>query len=150
MCACSVSQLYLTLWTPWTVGHQASLSVEFYRQAYWSGLPFPPPCDKYAKVYHGVPVFTAQHKTQVQTHPSIWKPPPAIFPASGSYLMSQLFPSAGQSIGGSASASVLPMSIPGNTGVEIGTEKSIETESRLVVARGWKEEEVRVGNFCCS
>ena len=81
MCACSVSQLCLTLWTPWTVGHQASLSVEFYRQAYWSGLPFPPPCDKYAKVYHSVPVFTVQHKTQVQTHPSIWKPPPPIFPS---------------------------------------------------------------------
>ena len=61
--------------------------------------------------------------------------------------MSQLFPSGGQSIGGSASASILPMSIPVNIGVEIGTEKSIETESRLVVARGWKEEEVRVGEF---
>ena len=26
----------------WTVAHQASLSVEFSRQEYWSGLPFPP------------------------------------------------------------------------------------------------------------
>ena len=33
------------------------------------------------------------------------------FPASGSFLMSQLFASGGQSIGTSASASVLPMSI---------------------------------------
>ena len=33
------------------------------------------------------------------------------FPASGSFLMSQFFPSGGQSIGASASASVLPMSI---------------------------------------
>ena len=33
------------------------------------------------------------------------------FPASGSFLMSQLFPSGGQSIGVSASASVLPMNI---------------------------------------
>ena len=33
------------------------------------------------------------------------------FPASGSYLMSQLFASDGQSIGASASASVLPMNI---------------------------------------
>ena len=31
--------------TPWTVVHQASLSVGFSRQAYWSGLPFPPPGD---------------------------------------------------------------------------------------------------------
>ena len=33
------------------------------------------------------------------------------FPASGSFQMSQLFPSGGQSIGVSASASVLPMNI---------------------------------------
>ena len=33
------------------------------------------------------------------------------FPASGSFLMSQLFPSGGQSIGASASASVLPVNI---------------------------------------
>ena len=32
-----------TLVTPWTVAHQASLSVGFPRQEYWSGLPFPPP-----------------------------------------------------------------------------------------------------------
>ena len=29
--------------TPWTVGHQAPLSMEFSRQEYWSGLPFPSP-----------------------------------------------------------------------------------------------------------
>ena len=27
--------------TPWTVAHQAPLSMEFSRQEYWSGLPFP-------------------------------------------------------------------------------------------------------------
>ena len=27
--------------TPWTIGHQAPLSVEFSRQEYWGGLPFP-------------------------------------------------------------------------------------------------------------
>ena len=31
--------------TLWTVAHQAPLSVEFSRQEYWSGLPFPPPRD---------------------------------------------------------------------------------------------------------
>ena len=31
--------------TPWTVAPQASLSMEFSRQGYWSGLPFPPPGD---------------------------------------------------------------------------------------------------------
>ena len=29
--------------TPWTVAHQAPLSMGFSRQEYWSGLPFPPP-----------------------------------------------------------------------------------------------------------
>ena len=31
--------------TPWTVAQQTSLSMEFSRQEYWSGLPFPPPVD---------------------------------------------------------------------------------------------------------
>ena len=31
--------------TPWTVPHQAPLSMGFPRQEYWSGLPFPPPED---------------------------------------------------------------------------------------------------------
>ena len=35
-------QLYVT---PWTVAHQASLSMGFSRQEYWSGLPFPSPGD---------------------------------------------------------------------------------------------------------
>ena len=30
---------------PWTVAHQALLSMEFSRQEYWSGLPFPSPGD---------------------------------------------------------------------------------------------------------
>ena len=33
-------QLFLT---PWTVTHQALLSMGFSRQEYWGGLPFPPP-----------------------------------------------------------------------------------------------------------
>ena len=31
--------------TPWTVVYKAPLSVEFSRQEYWSGLPFPSPGD---------------------------------------------------------------------------------------------------------
>ena len=31
--------------TPWTVGHQTLLSMGFFRQEYWSGLPFPSPGD---------------------------------------------------------------------------------------------------------
>jgi len=26
---------------PWTIAHQGTLSVGFFRQEYWSGLPFP-------------------------------------------------------------------------------------------------------------
>ena len=31
--------------TPWTVACQGPLSMEFFRQEYWSSLPFPPPGD---------------------------------------------------------------------------------------------------------
>ena len=31
--------------TPWTVAHQAPQSMEFSRQEYWSGVPFPSPGD---------------------------------------------------------------------------------------------------------
>ena len=37
------AQSCLTLCNPWTVGHQASLSMGFSRQEYWSGLPSPSP-----------------------------------------------------------------------------------------------------------
>ena len=36
-----VAKSCLTLVTPWTVARQASLSMGFSRQEYWSGLPFP-------------------------------------------------------------------------------------------------------------
>ena len=43
-CCCLVAQSCLTLFViPWTIAHQASLSIEFPRQEYWSGLPCPPP-----------------------------------------------------------------------------------------------------------
>ena len=31
--------------TPWTVAYEAPLSMEFSRQEYWSGSPFPSPGD---------------------------------------------------------------------------------------------------------
>ena len=42
MCVCMVSHNQLFV-TPWTVAHQAPLSMGFSRQEYWTGLPFPPP-----------------------------------------------------------------------------------------------------------
>ena len=32
--------------TPWTVAHQAPLSMELSSQEYWIGLPFPTPLDR--------------------------------------------------------------------------------------------------------
>ena len=40
----SLSRVQLFV-TPWTVAHQAPPSMEFSRQEYWSGLPFPSPGD---------------------------------------------------------------------------------------------------------
>ena len=38
-----VAQLHPTLANPWTVDNQSPLSMEFSRQEYWSGYPFPSP-----------------------------------------------------------------------------------------------------------
>ena len=38
VCVCSVISNSVT---PWTIDHQASLVIEFSKQEYWSGLPFP-------------------------------------------------------------------------------------------------------------
>ena len=42
-CCCLGVQSCPTLCDPWTVAHQAPLSMGFSRQEYWSGLPFPSP-----------------------------------------------------------------------------------------------------------
>ena len=44
LCVCVKSFSYVWLFTtPWTVAQQAPLSMEFPRQQYWSGFPFPSP-----------------------------------------------------------------------------------------------------------
>ena len=40
-----ITQSCLTLCSPWTIAYQAPLSMEYSRQEYWSGLPFPSPGD---------------------------------------------------------------------------------------------------------
>ena len=48
------------LTTPWSVVHQASLSMGFSRQKYWSGLPFPSPGDlPNPEIEHGSPALQA-------------------------------------------------------------------------------------------
>ena len=44
-CVCEVASVVSDPVTPWTVAHQAPLSMGFSRQEYWSGLPCPPPGD---------------------------------------------------------------------------------------------------------
>ena len=45
-CVCALSLSHVQLFVaPQTVDHQAPLSMEFSKQEYWSGLPFPTPGD---------------------------------------------------------------------------------------------------------
>ena len=45
VCACVLNHSAMSDYfvAPWTIAHQASLSMGFSRQGYWSGLPFLPP-----------------------------------------------------------------------------------------------------------
>ena len=90
---CSIAQSCLTLWDPMDCS--------------MPGFP----------VLHHLPEFVQTHVHWVvdviqTSHPVIsFSSCLLSFPVSGSFPMSQLFPSGGQSIGTSASASVLPMNI---------------------------------------
>ena len=88
----SLSRVQLSA-TPWTAAHQASLSIT----NLWSP-PKPMPSSRWC------------HPT---TSPSVvpFSSCPQSFPASGPFQMSHLFTSGGQSIGVSASVSVLHMNI---------------------------------------
>ena len=78
---------------PWTAAHQAPLS----STVSWSLLRF-------------TSIESVMH-LNISSSATLFSDCPHSFPASGSFPMSQIFPSAGQSIGASASASVLPMNI---------------------------------------
>ena len=89
-------QLLSRVWffvTPWTAAHQPSLSITNSRSP-----PKPMSIES---------VMPSNHL--ILCCPLLLLP--QSFPASESFPMSQLFPSGGQSIGVSASASVLPMNI---------------------------------------
>ena len=45
ICVCGLLSHDWFFLTPWTLAHQAPLSMGFFSQEYWSGLPFPPPGD---------------------------------------------------------------------------------------------------------
>ena len=57
--------------TPWTAACQASLSMGFSRQEYWSGFPFPPPGDlPNPGIEPGSPALQAD---SLQSEPSLEK-----------------------------------------------------------------------------
>ena len=82
--------------TPWTAAHQAFLSIT----NSWSLF----------KLMSIKSVMPCNHL--ILCHPLLLLPSGS-FPASGSFPVTQFFTSGGQSIGVSASASVLPMNIQG-------------------------------------
>ena len=58
--------------SPWTVAHQAPLSLGFFRQEYWSELPFPSPGDlPYPGVEPGSPPLQADSLPSEQIGKSI-------------------------------------------------------------------------------
>ena len=91
--SCSVQSLSRVFATQWTATHQASLSITN-SQSLLKLMPIES-------------VIPPNHL--ILCRPLLLLP--SIFPASGSFQMSQLFTSGGQSFGVSASASVLPMNI---------------------------------------
>ena len=87
----SVTQLCLTLCDPWTAAHQASLSITS-SQSLLKLMSVDDAIQPSHPLFSSSPVFNlSQHQ--------------------GLFHLSQLFSSGGQSIGASASASVLPMNI---------------------------------------
>ena len=90
---CSVSKSCLTLLTWWTAACQASLSFTISQSLL--KLKF---------------IELVMHPT-ASSSVVPFSSCPQSFPASGSFLMSRLFASGGQSIGASTSVSVLPMNI---------------------------------------
>ena len=94
-CCCSVAQLCLTLCEPWTAARQSSLSFTNSQSL--------------LKLMSMELVMPSNHLIFCRPFSSCLQS----FPASGSFLMCWFFASGGQSIGVSASASVLPMNIQG-------------------------------------
>ena len=99
--------------TPETAAHQAPQSLGFSRQEHCSGLtrlPCPSPIPRaYSNPCPSNPWCHPTISSSVVPFSSCLQS----FPASGSFPMSQFFTSGNQSIGVSASASVLPMNIQG-------------------------------------
>ena len=93
--------------TPWTVAHQAPVhGVSQARILEWVAISFSRSLFKFMSIESVMP---SNHL--IFCHPFLL--PPSTFPRFRVFSLSQFFPSGGQSIGASASASVLPMNIQG-------------------------------------
>ena len=67
--------------TPWTTAHKAPLSVRFFRQEYWSGLPFSPPGSLPSP--RTEPTFPVSPALQMDSLPlSLWGSPVRLFTVS--------------------------------------------------------------------
>ena len=74
VCVCIFSRVQLFA-TPRTVAHQAPLSMEFSRQEYWSGLPFPSPeALPYPGIEPGSPTLQADSLPSHQGSPKYIHP----------------------------------------------------------------------------
>ena len=83
VCVCVQSLSCVQLFvTPWTVAHQASLSEEFSRKDYWSGLPFPAlgdlPNEGIEPTSLGFPTLAGEFFTIAS--PNKWLPTPVFLP----------------------------------------------------------------------
>ena len=59
--------------TPWTVGHQAPLSMELSRREYWSGSPFPSPGDlPEPGIKHGFPALQTDSLPTESPEKPLW------------------------------------------------------------------------------
>ena len=112
--------------TPWTVACQALLSMEFSSPEYWSGLLTQLCLTFFDLMDCSMPGFPVLHHLPefAQTwccHPAILFSvvPFLIFPSIRVFSVSQLFTADGQSIGASASVSVLPVNIQGSVPLEL-------------------------------
>ena len=86
VCVCAkLPQSCPTLCNPWTVSHQAPLSMGFYRQKHWSGLPCPSPGDlPNPRIVPGSLTSPALQTGSLGPHKLIerrkWQPTPVLMP----------------------------------------------------------------------
>ena len=64
--------------TPWTVAHQAPLSMGFFRQEYWSGLLCPPPGDLPDPGIETLSLMSPALASGFFTTSTIWEAPSAV------------------------------------------------------------------------